>query len=215
MSQFRKYLNKISDNYFADLNESPVAVIGDRDGFKDNKSIHISKKGFDKGLYEIVGETKYKDRKMYICHEKRIPDMYFFGVFGKEEEREVFVAFAQLKIIRRDDLKQIGYKNPIQMSKVEVHNQRLSGIGKTFYRWFIMNKYTIISDLVQFDGARALYDSLSRDSDIIADIIDDQERHFLKTDVRVDSGKEDWDFDTELWSYDFDKANIRIALYKK
>ena len=66
MGQFRKYLNKISDNYFVDLNESPVAVIGDWDGFKDNKSIHISKKGFDKGLYEIVGETKYKDRKTYI-----------------------------------------------------------------------------------------------------------------------------------------------------
>ena len=69
--------------------------------------------------------------------------------------------------------------------------------------------------MIQFNGARKLYDSLSREKLIIADIIDDQERKTLKHNIRVDSGKEDWDFDIDLWSYDFNKSHIRIALYLK
>ena len=222
MQKFREWLreNDLDESYYINLNESPVAVIGDWDGFKDNKSIHIAKRGFDKGLYEIIGESTYDNKKIYVCREKRLPDLYFFGVFGKEtepsgREKEVFIAFAQLKTIKRDDLKQMGYKNPLQTSKVEVFNTRLRGIGKSFYRWFIMNKYTLISDMIHFDGARKLWDSLSRDTDLICDVIDDQERKVIKHDTRVDSGEEDWDFDTDIWDYSFNKAHIRIALYLK
>lgn len=222
MQKFREWLREreLDESYFVHLNESPVAVIGDWDGFKDNQSIHIAKRGFDKGLYEIIGESIYNNKKVYICREKRLPDDYFFGVFGKEQEtsgkeRDVFIAFAQLKTIKRDDLKQMGYKNPIQTSKIEVFNSRLRGIGKSFYRWFIMNKYTLISDMVQFDGARKLWDSLSRDTDIICDVIDDQERKVIKHNTRVNSGEEDWDFDTNIWDFSFDKAHIRMAIYKK
>ena len=69
--------------------------------------------------------------------------------------------------------------------------------------------------MIQFNGARKLWDSLSRETKFNADVIDDQERKILKRDVRIDSGEEDWDFDSGLWSYDFDKANIRFAIYKK
>ena len=215
MNAFREYVRQTL------MNESPIAVVGDWDGFKDNKSIHIAKRGFDKGLYEIVGKTFYNNKPVIICREKRLPDLYFFGSFGKEtessgKERDVFIAFAQLKTLKRDDLKsQIGYNNPIQTSKIEVFDNRLKGIAKTFYKWFIDNDYTLISDMVQYDGARKLWDSLSREPSIICDIIDDQRRSILKHNTRVESGEDFWDFDTKLWSYDFDKAHIRFAIYKK
>lgn len=47
-------------------------------------------------------------------------------------------------------------------------------------------------------------------------VIDDWEG-FKTKDLRI--GKRgieiDWNFDSELWSYDFDKVNIRFAIYKK
>lgn len=211
--EFREFIK--SEDYSKIINESPVAVIGDWDGFKDTKSIHIAKRGFEKGLYEILGETNLRDKKLLIVREKRNPQIFFIGAFGKEDEREVFIAFGQLNTIKRDDLKTLGYNKPIQTSKVEIFTTRLAGLGKTFYKWFIYNKYTLISDMVQYDGARKLWDSLSRETKFNADVIDDQERKILKRDVRIDSGEEDWDFDSELWSYDFDKANIRFAIYKK
>ena len=68
----------------------------------------------------------------------------------------------------------MGYNNPIQMSKVETTKGfKDKGYGKLLYAWFIHNNYTLISDMIQFNGARKLYDSLSREKLIIADIIDD------------------------------------------
>lgn len=48
------------------------------------------------------------------------------------------------------------------------------------------------------------------------EFIDDWEG-FKTKDLRI--GKRgieiDWNFDSELWSYDFNKSNIRFAIYKK
>ena len=89
------------------------------------------------------------------------------------------------------------------------------GYATLFYNWFISKGYNIISDMVQFDGDRKLFDKLSRNKKIQADIIDDQEAIILKYDTRVYSGEEDWDFDTDIWSHSHNKNHIRIALYLK
>lgn len=197
------------------LNEAPVAVIDDWKGF-ETKDLRIGKKGMqlDWQLEDTIKDKYGHTIQIYSCDNK-----YILGAWGHEEDerkKEVFAVIVQLQIIPRKDLKQMRYKNPIQMSKVETSKGfKDKGYGKLLYTWFLHNKYTLISDMIQFNGARSLYDALSREKYIAADIIDDQERKVLKTDVRVDSGKEDWDFDTEIWSYDFNKSHIRIALYKK
>lgn len=220
MGQFRDYLNSLSIENTGEpliriLNESPVAVIDDWKGF-ETKELRIGKKGMqlDWKLEDSIKDKYNHNIEIHSCDNK-----YILGAWGHEDNerrKEVFVVIVQLKITPRNDLKQMGYKYPIQMSKVETSKGfKDKGYGKLLYAWFIHKNYTLISDMIQFNGARKLYDSLSREKSVIADIIDDQERKVLMSDVRVDSGKEDWDFDTELWSHNFDKSHIRIALYKK
>lgn len=195
------------------LNEMPIAVLGDWDGFKDNKSVHISKRGFDRGLYNELDSFMYDNHSFYVVKESKT---YYLGTWGKEFDNDVFVVFVQLQVIERPDLKQIGYKRAIQMSKVETSkNERFKGYASQLYFWFLIRGYVIVSDSVQFDGARKIYDKLSRFSNIKADLVDVVERKILKTDVKIDSGIEDWDFDTDVWSYDFKKSDIRIVLSLK
>jgi len=219
MQKFRKYLNELSlsstNEVLFQINEAPVAVIDDWKGF-ETKDLRIGKKGIqlDWNLEDTLKDKYGHTVQIYSCNNK-----YILGAWGHEEterKKEVFIVIVQLKITKRTDLKQMGYNNPIQMSKVETSKGfKDKGYGKLLYSWFIHNHYTLISDMIQFNGARKLYDSLSREKLIIADIIDDQERKILKHNTSVESGLEDWDFDTELWSYDFDKSHIRIALYLK
>ena len=220
MGEFRDYLNRLSIEsvnkpLFQKLNEAPVAVIDDWKGF-ESKDVRIGKKGIklDWDLEDTIKDKYGHIVQIYSCGNK-----YILGAWGHENDerkKEVFIVIVQLDIIPRKDLHQMGYDNPIQMSRVETTKGfKDKGYGKLLYTWFIHNDYTLISDMVQYNGIRKTYDSLSREKSIIADIIDDQERKILKTDVRVDSGKEDWDFDTELRSYDFNKSHIRIALYLK
>jgi hypothetical protein len=197
------------------LNESPVAILGDWNGFK-SKDLRIGKKGIE---LDWTLKDKIKDKEghileIYCCENKYI--LGSWGIEDNEREKPVFVVMVQLQILKRTDLKQMNFSNPIQMSKVETSKGfKDRGLAKLLYSWFIFNNYTLISDMVQFDGARKLYDSLSRENNIIADIIDDQNKNVLKHNVRVDSGLEDWDFDNEIWDYSFDKSHIRIALYRK
>lgn len=197
------------------LNESPVAVIDDWDGFK-TKDLRIGKKGIelDWELEDDVTDTFGHKLHIYSCDKK-----YILGAWGYEDDerrKEVFIVMVQLQISPRNDLKNIGYVKPIQTSRVETSKGfKDKGLARLLYSWFLYNKYTLISDMIQFNGARKLWDSLSRETGFNADVIDDQERKILKQNVRINSGNEDWDFDSELWSYDFDKSNIRFAIYKK
>lgn len=202
---------------FKELLESPVAVIGDWDGFKDKKSTHIAWTAFYKNIYKIIGETTYKGKTVKIAQKD---NMFFMGDFGKEyiglpNERKVFVSLIQAEIIKRKDIKDnFEYKNPIQIQKIEVTNEKLQGVALAFYKYFLSEGYTIISGMVQFDGARKIYSRLSKDYRIKADVIDDSEYITLKKNTDIFHGKDDWDFDENIWSYDFKKSNIKIALIK-
>ena len=176
--KLREFLNNssienTSKPLFQQLNESPVAVIDDWKGF-ETKDLRIGKKGIqlDWNLEDTMKDKYNHTLHVYSCNNK-----YILGAWGHENDerkKEVFVVIVQLEVIQRKDLRQMGYNNPIQMSKVETTKGfKDKGYGKLLYAWFIHNNYTLISDMIQFNGARKLYDSLSREKLIIADIIDD------------------------------------------
>jgi len=81
------------------------------------------------------------------------------------------------------------------------------------YKYFIKNQgYTIISDTHQYFGARKVWSKLSKQSDILVDIIDTNENIVIKEDVILHHGNHDKEFDKEIWSYDGDKEHIRLVL---
>jgi hypothetical protein len=69
--------------------------------------------------------------------------------------------------------------------------------------------------MIQFNGARRLYSSLSKLPSITADVVDTHEYKVLKSDVHIEQPIEDWDIDVSIYSLDFEKAPIGICLYLK
>lgn len=199
------------------IGEAPVAVLDDWDGFGISKIERIGKKAFDLGYWELQGQAKNKEDKKLDIYKSE--NTYILGAWAHEEEenKSVFVIITQLEIFFRKDLElQMKYAKPIQMKKVETNKEfRLKGYATILYSWFIERGFTVVSDMVEFNGARKLYSTLSKKSKIQCDIIDDVEHIKVIEDTTVTQKYEDWDFDAEVWNYDFIKANIRIALFKK
>jgi len=192
---------------FKELLESPVAVIGDWDGFKvetDSITVRVLEK-----YWSLEDAIKFKRHALEIYSQN---NTFILGTFGTENDKEVFVIFTRLKIIKRKDINvKLKYKNPIQIKKVEtIKELRGQGYATFLYKWFLSKRYSIVSDIVQFDGARKIYDKLSKNQNINADLINDVDSIILKKNININSGKEDWDFDSNIWSYDFDKANIKL-----
>lgn len=87
------------------------------------------------------------------------------------------------------------------------------GIAALTYSPIVKNQdVVIISDEVQFFGARKLWSRLSKKKDLIVDIIDIDSETYVEKDARIYQGMEDSDFDKRVWSYDFDKKHIRLIL---
>ena len=152
MGKFRDYLNRLSIEsvnkpLFQKLNEAPVAVIDDWKGF-ESKDVRIGKKGIklDWDLEDTIKDKYGHIVQIYSCGNK-----YILGAWGHENDerkKEVFIVIVQLDIIPRKDLHQMGYDNPIQMSRVETTKGfKDKGYGKLLYTWFIHNNYTLISDI--------------------------------------------------------------------
>lgn len=110
-----------------------------------------------------------------------------------------------------------GHKAPYQVKYVKMSSDfRSEGRGTNIYRSLIVEQgITIVSDFVQFNGARFLYAKLSKDTDIRCDIYDNEKEEIILKDYKVDHGGEDWDFDDRIWSYDDSKRNILIVLSKR
>ena len=193
------------------LGESPQVIIDNWSGFT-TKLLSIGKGGI-KENWDLVDSFEHKGKPVELFKSKTT-HKYILGAWGHEGSKEVFVVITTLKILPRNDLKPF-FKNPIQMSEVETAvDFRNMGFSKVLYNWFIYNDYNVISDQTQYNYIRKTYDRLSQSDNIKADLFDDHKKEFIKRDIRVDSGEENWDFDTDIWSYDTEKSHILICLSK-
>ena len=87
------------------------------------------------------------------------------------------------------------------------------GIATAMYKFLVKEEgYIILGDEMQYFGARKLWARLSKNLDVVVDIIDIDTDKYLEKDVTLKHGSEDWDFDNRVWSYDIDKKHIRLFL---
>ena len=201
------------------LNEMPVAVLGDWDN-KIIKSITITRKVIEKN-WKHLDTTSYNSHKLEV-YTMESHDIYMLGAWGYEEldgiKKDVFIVITQGNLAKRRDLTSQfkEFKNVYQMKKISTEPPfRGKGYASFLYMYLIYNGMEIVSDMVQYDGARATYSKLSRLPSIKAYIIDAYEKEIIKKDTIVKQGFDDWDFDEEVWSYDFKKSNILIVLKAK
>ena len=87
------------------------------------------------------------------------------------------------------------------------------GVAALTYSSIVKNQdVVIISDEVQFFGARKLWSRLSKKKDLIVDIIDIDSETYVEKDARIYQGMEDSDFDKRVWSYTNERKDIRLIL---
>jgi len=94
--------------------------------------------------------------------------------------------------------------------KPELRGQR---IAKQMYKWLITTQsMVILGDRTQYFGARRLWTALSRDTDVLVDIVDVRDMKILAQNVTLHHGQYDHEFDQRVWSYGQEIAHIRLVL---
>ena len=87
------------------------------------------------------------------------------------------------------------------------------GIAALTYSSIVKNQdVVIISDEVQFFGARKLWSRLSKQKDVRVHIIDIDSETYLEKNAQIYQGDDDSDFDKRIWCRDFDNKYIRLIL---
>ena len=140
---------------------------------------------------------------------------YEVGKVNEVNEKKIFDVIFRIELEDMSKVaKLLGYTNLYQVHMVQViTNERGQNIAKTMYRYLCKTlKINLLGDAYQYFGARKLWVSLSKDTDIQVDIVELQTNKVLFTNVTLHHGKYDEDFDKRLWSYSEDKKQIRSIL---
>jgi len=203
MLDFRKEIEKMF------INESPVAIPNDWAKKDYLGSISTLVLGIQWNKMDNVNGLelyKHKSSNSWILG-------YIGEVIGEEKKRLIIIFSIDFNNKKNIGYK-FGYKKLYNVSEVGVDkNYRGKGIATNMYKYFIKNqKYTIISDTHQYFGARKVWSKLSKELDILVDIIDTKNNILVKEDVILHHGNQDEEFDREIWSYDGDKQHIRLIL---
>lgn len=113
----------------------------------------------------------------------------------------------------RDKGKALGYSNLHKVNSVAVKRELHGlGIAKQMYKWLVTQGILVLGDREQYFGARRLWAALSRDTDVVVDIIDYDAETVIDRDVMLHHGRYDHDFDQRVWNYGEEKQHIRLVL---
>jgi protein-tyrosine-phosphatase len=154
---------------------------------------------------------------------------FVVGYFGHDETsdstsrcpencEERFLLAFRMKMIRRKTLDRLFSAKKVIEVKGVVVDVAFQGmnLAKTIYKYLVNESdYVLMSDSKQFFGARKLWSSLSRDFEVVVDVIDLTTGKYLRRNVTdLYQGSDDEDFDEKYWSYSNDKDEIRFLLKK-
>lgn len=122
------------------------------------------------------------------------------------------IDFTRMKSIERHfNLKRLIKVNGVYVNK----DFQGLGIAQEIYTTLVNDlEYTILSDGVQYFGARKLRVVLSKQIDVIVDIIDLSNNVIIKKNVELIHGENDEQFDPNYWSTNEDKESIRFIIKK-
>ena len=198
---------KISDIHESRLLESPMAVMDDWEG-KSIKLEHISKPVIA-AFWRPIGKSS-TPQAYIVGNERR-------AVLGVDSEivPGYLKLLTEMSLIPRADTHRLYNKTIIVSGVKTPEDLRGSGYGYTLYQALLDDGYAVMSDRVQFNGARKIYQKFSDSGTVIVDLFDDKEKEFIAKDVKLQHGAEMWEIDDKVWSFDNSKGDIRIILRKK
>jgi hypothetical protein len=197
--------------------EHAVAKPGDWDG-ADLLITSISQFIFQKN-WKIVGNVEIDSNDYIIA---RFDDASIHFVIGRtidmEDGGQTKPRFAVVFRIDLNDESNIGnalgISNLFSVFSVAVKPAlRGQRIAKQMYKWLINTQsMVILGDRTQYFGARRLWAALSRDTDLVVDIVDVRDMKIVEQNVTLHHGQYDHEFDQRIWSYGQEIAHIRLVL---
>ncbi|MBN1970427.1 MAG: hypothetical protein JXR48_09135 [Candidatus Delongbacteria bacterium] len=175
--------------------------------------------------YEYKGTIKSKSGMSLDVWLLKNNLFFITGFFDVEEiptksgieEQEYFYIVNALQFNRAKTYERLFDVKKLLTAEGVITREEYQGddISRNLYK-FVVNtlNYTILSDSVQYFGARRLWSILSNEIDTIVDVVDYKEKKVLKTNVEIHHGKLDHEFDNEYYSREESKVNIRFILKK-
>lgn len=195
-------------------NEAPLAGYGD---WKPKKSTIGYKSAFViKHKWTYLGDLVTSTNTRYGFYRSPNGVSYIAGDFITTSSNETLfdVAFS-IKLTRHIGMeKQFGVHMLMNVDGVEVQEDKQGdGLAKSAYRFLVKKEgICLLSDEIQYFGARKLWKRLSNMMDLTVDVIDIKTDEYVAKDVTLHHGEEDWDFDSSIWSYHDENKHIRLLL---
>lgn len=170
-------MGMFKDIHESRLLESPMAVMDDWEG-KSIKLEHISKKVLVK-IWRPIGKSS-KPQAYIVDNERR-------AILGIDSEvvPGYLKLLTEMSLIPRTDVQRL-YKKTVIVSGVKTPKELWGkGYATSLYQALLDDGYVIMSDRVQFDGARQIYQKFSDSGTVIVDLFDDKEKEFIARDVKL------------------------------
>lgn len=209
---FKDFLEAELKSSEEELNEVPVAAEGDL----TSKLVNTRMSSRVLGIYwKSVGEITAKGKRLSV-YKLNKENTYIVGTLspGTDSGKDEYIIFCSIELEEEN----IKGKKYVKVARVEtVTKNRGQGIATALYKFLIKEeKINLISDSVQFFGARILWVKLSEEMSV--DVLDSDSGNILMKNVTLKHGDLDHEIDTRVWSYvgnlkqDYSKHNIRFIL---
>jgi len=166
--------------------------------------------------WEKIGSIKTTLNTLDIYRNKITEENYIVianELLDDDTTRHTIVT--RIDLVSEDKIgKKLNLKNLYRISEViTIPEKRGEGISRELYKFFVKTlKYTLLGDSEQYFGARKLWARLSKQNDILVDIVDVASGTYLERSTRIHHGDLDGDFDKSIWISDDSKYNIRLIL---
>ena len=215
MGEFRDHLTEIelSSARKEMVNEMSIAGYGNWEPSKEmvgTMSAFIIRKQWNElsKIKSRMGDsyTVYKLKDSYIAGEFKTTSTHdeIFEVYLRIDLMEHKSTAVHLNIHRR----------LMNVDGVKVNDDSYGiGLATAMYVFLVEHEnLVLLSDEVQYFGARRLWSRLSKRIDSVVDIVDVSKCVYLERDVVIHHGLEDWEFDERVWDYTSAKKDIRLIL---
>lgn len=207
--------------------EMSIAILGDWKEDESNFELNsyskfVAEKKWDKLATLTILRKEYQLRKLRTQNEFILGRFEQHHSINSSELEERFVVICQISTSRQHsietELKKLNqeYRRIININGIYI-DEKFRGIGLAtlLYKWLVNEQnFVVMGDSQQYFGARRLWSKLSRQNDVIVDLIDISENKILDQGVILHHGETEKDFDERLWSMfpDVSKRNIRPIL---
>lgn len=206
---FKQFLKEKNNATEEEIHEQALAMYND---YPEKLTPTATSEFVTNLKWKKVTELKSKKGITYEVRKFNEGDFYRIGLWELIDDEKQFVRYGEVDL--RDEV--VCSKTYKAVSLVRFYSKiHGDGLGTLFYKYLVKEeKIDLLSDTVQYFGARKLWAKLSKVPDVIVDVIDTKTCKIEKG-IKVYHGDVNDAFDETIWSdesHDYIAKNIRLIL---